>query len=50
MADDYKETGSSGHSRAGAHLNSQQLWQHVQALYKLKQTNRSMERGGGMPP
>lgn len=46
MVDDYKERGPSGHSREGAHLNSQQLWQHVQALYKLKQTNPSMAGGG----
>lgn len=45
MVGNYKEMLSSGHSRATAHMNSQQLWQHEQGLCKHK--HRKSQHGGG---
>lgn len=45
MVGNYKEMLSSGYSRATAHMNSQQLWQHEQGLWKHK--HRKSQHGGG---
>jgi hypothetical protein len=41
MVGGYKETVSSGHGRAAAHMSSQQLW-----LWKLKQDKMPAWKGG----
>lgn len=51
MVNEYEEAGSSGHGRAAAHMNSQQLGQAPGKL-RARAPNPSMERGGGyeVPP